>query len=95
MNGYTIGTVYLLHFERPYKHARHYLGWTLDLPKRLDEHLNGTGGRLLEVITEEGIGFTCVRTWEGMRLRDEKKLKHRQRKLLCPICTPTSGGGQG
>jgi hypothetical protein len=22
------GTVYLLHFERPYKHARHYLGFT-------------------------------------------------------------------
>ena len=22
------GTVYLLHFDQPYKHARHYVGWT-------------------------------------------------------------------
>ena len=27
------GTVYLLHFSEPYKHARHYTGWTEDLPR--------------------------------------------------------------
>jgi hypothetical protein len=32
------GTVYLLHFSAPYKHARHYTGWTDDLPGRLDQH---------------------------------------------------------
>ncbi|MBB5085041.1 putative GIY-YIG superfamily endonuclease [Nonomuraea endophytica] len=29
------GTVYLLHFAQPYRHARHYLGWTTDLQARL------------------------------------------------------------
>ena len=24
------GTVYLLHFDQPYKHARHYVGWTAE-----------------------------------------------------------------
>ena len=27
--------VYLLHFAAPYKHARHYVGWTQDLRARL------------------------------------------------------------
>jgi hypothetical protein len=25
-----LGIVYLLHFDRPYRHARHYTGWTTD-----------------------------------------------------------------
>ena len=29
------GTVYLLHFAVPYKHAAHYLGWTSNLPARI------------------------------------------------------------
>jgi site-specific DNA-cytosine methylase len=33
-----IGTVYLLHFDRPYKHARHYLGWAESLDARLAVH---------------------------------------------------------
>jgi predicted GIY-YIG superfamily endonuclease len=84
MNANTKGTVYLLHFDRPYKHARHYLGWALDLEKRLDNHLNGTGARLLKVITEEGIGFEVVRTWPDMTLADEKRLKNQHSSKLCP-----------
>ena len=88
MDKTTKGTCYLLHFERPYHHAQHYLGWTVDLAARLDEHLNGTGGRLIDVITTEGIGFTCVRTWPGTTLADERKLKRlRNGRRLCPVCT--------
>jgi hypothetical protein len=38
------GTVYLLHFERPYKgRSRHYLGFTqCDLEQRLENHRRGT-----------------------------------------------------
>lgn len=87
MDADTKGTCYLLHFDRPYKHARHYLGWTLDLPKRLDEHLNGNGARLIDVITAEGIGFEVARVWTGMTLRDEKRLKARGSGVrLCPLC---------
>ncbi|MDL4817376.1 hypothetical protein [Actinomadura opuntiae] len=41
------GIVYLLHFTRPYKHAKHYTGWTSDLDARLAEHAAGRGARLL------------------------------------------------
>jgi len=30
-----MGVIYLLHFQRSYRHARHYLGYTDDLDARL------------------------------------------------------------
>lgn len=43
MNTATIGTVYLIHFDRPIPrdkrgNCQHYLGWTVDLPSREKEH---------------------------------------------------------
>jgi predicted GIY-YIG superfamily endonuclease len=61
------GVIYLLHFDQPYKHARHYTGWTEDLLHRLDRHAAGNGARLVEVIWQAGIGFTLVRLCEGTR----------------------------
>ena len=46
--------VYLVHFSEPYRHARHYTGWTTDLQSRLAEHRAGRGARLLAVITQAG-----------------------------------------
>lgn len=40
------GTVYLLHFDRPYRHARHYLGWTpRAVSERVADHATGNGAR--------------------------------------------------
>ena len=40
-----IGTVYLLHFERPYwVPMQHYVGFTRNLPQRLQAHREGDGG---------------------------------------------------
>jgi hypothetical protein len=50
------GTVYLLHFDRPYKHARHYLGWTANLQARLDSHRAGHGARIR---IGRGLSFDC------------------------------------
>lgn len=34
-----MGTIYLIHFDQPYKHAQHYIGFAEhDLLARLDEH---------------------------------------------------------
>ena len=30
------GTVYLLHFRRPYRHARHYLGFGREQPEQIE-----------------------------------------------------------
>jgi predicted GIY-YIG superfamily endonuclease len=80
-----IGTIYLLHFSRPFKHAKHYLGWAENLDARLAEHEKGRGANLLAVIQAEGITWTVARTWEGDRYR-ERQLKQRGKSRCCPIC---------
>jgi predicted GIY-YIG superfamily endonuclease len=83
----TIGTIYLLHFDRAYKHARHYTGWTIDLTQRLDEHRQGCGARLIAVITAAGIGFQLARTRSGHRA-DERAIKRfGGATRYCPLCT--------
>ncbi len=82
------GIVYLLHFTSPYKHARHYVGFTTDLAARLADHFNGRGARLLEVIVAAGIGAQLARTWAGNR-KLERQIKNRKATpRLCPICNP-------
>jgi predicted GIY-YIG superfamily endonuclease len=81
------GTVYLLHFERPYKHAAHYIGWTAgELEERLRAHQSGTGARLLEVVTNAGITFELARTWEGSRRVERVKKRQGGAGRCCPIC---------
>lgn len=82
------GVVYLLHFEHPYKHARHYIGWTNDLLGRLAAHYNGSGAHLLTVITEAGIRWTLVRTWTGTRAFERELKNRKEAPVLCPICNP-------
>jgi predicted GIY-YIG superfamily endonuclease len=80
------GTVYLLHFDRPYRHARHYCGWTRDLPARLVEHAAGRGARLLAVITDAGIGWQLARTWTGTRGRERQIKRQGGLSRCCPAC---------
>lgn len=82
----SIPLVYLLHFNRPYKHARHYLGSTNNLNARLERHRAGNGARLIEVITQAGIGFTLARTWEGGRTLERRLKNWHNSPKLCPIC---------
>jgi predicted GIY-YIG superfamily endonuclease len=94
----TTGTVYLLHFDRPYVHARHYTGWTTDLTVRLAEHANGRGARLLAVVTSAGIGWTLARTWTGTRSLERALKRRHGASRFCPMCRPslavTLGGGR-
>lgn len=92
MNG-SPGTIYLLHFDTPYQHARHYTGWTDDLMARLEMHRKGTGARLMAVIKGAGIGFTLARTTTGNRDR-ERTIKNAGGAVrYCPICTPHPRAG--
>ena len=82
------GTVYLIHLDVPYKHARHYTGWTLDLDARLQAHRDGRGARLMEVITAAAITWQLARTWPGGRDRERAIKNRHEAPRLCPICTP-------
>ena len=79
--------VYLIHFERPLHHARHYIGYCKDgtLPSRLEKHMLGTGSKLMRAVTEAGIQWHVVKTWNGDRTL-ERKLHNRHGSQLCHIC---------
>lgn len=80
------GTVYLIHFERPFRHARHYVGWSEQLEARLAHHRNGNGSRLMAAVTAAGIEWQVVRTWPGSR-DDERRLhKLKGATKICPEC---------
>jgi len=85
-------TIYLLHFDRPLNHARHYLGSADDLAARLADHERGCGARLLAVLRERGIGWRLVRTWRGDRTQ-ERRLKRYggHGPALCPVCRAAAG----
>jgi hypothetical protein len=88
-----LGVCYMLCFHWPYKHARHYVGWTEDLLDRLDRHAAGHGARLVEVITHAGIGFTLVRICEGTR-HTERAIKNAGGTVrYCPACTSRPWNG--
>jgi predicted GIY-YIG superfamily endonuclease len=91
-------TVYLLHFDKPYRHAKHYVGYTAleSLEERLERHRDGRGARLLAVCVENGIGFRPVRTW---KFKSAEAARQKERRLktsggasrYCPSCKEASG----
>lgn len=85
------GTVYLLHFDQPVAHARHYLGWAQDLDARLAAHRKAPGPALLRAATEAGVGWRLARVWPGDRYR-ERQLKARGHTRKCPICRAQTTG---
>jgi predicted GIY-YIG superfamily endonuclease len=84
--GERFGTVYLLHFDRPYGHAAHYCGWTADLAARLAEHATGRGARLLAVVRAAGISWQLARTWPGDRTRERALKRQGGASRRCPLC---------
>ncbi|MCI0389870.1 MAG: relaxase domain-containing protein [Acidobacteria bacterium] len=86
--------IYLVHFDEPYRHAKHYMGSTLDLRSRLTDHAIGQGARLMEVIKEAGITWQLARVWQGDR-RLERLLKNRKEApKLCPVCSGEEAYGR-
>lgn len=80
------GYVYLIHFNEPYHHARHYIGFTNDIEERFKRHCAGNGSKLLNAVSKAGIDFKIVRLWRGCR-NFERKLKRRKKSsTLCPKC---------
>lgn len=86
-------TVYLIHFDRPFGHARHYIGYSADeetLPRRLDHHRKGTGSTLMRHVSAAGIGWQVVRVWPDKGRLFERELKQHSGTRYCPTCNPTA-----
>jgi hypothetical protein len=83
------GTAYLLHFDGPFGHARHYLGFCENgnLFDRIDYHLKGRGSRLVKAAVEAKCGIFIVRLWQGATRDDERRLKNHSSVRYCPACS--------
>ena len=87
--------VYLLHFAEPYKHARHYVGYSEQLSKRLAHHQHGTGARLMAAVAEAGIAYQVARVWKGADRTFERRIHNRKHSAqLCPLCAGDSALGR-
>lgn len=81
-----VGTVYLLHFDRPFGHARHYQGWSEQLAPRLAAHRAGQGAKLLAAVRRGGGDWTLARTWEGTRALERRLKRQGGASRRCPMC---------
>lgn len=84
------GTIYLIHFDRPLAHAKHYLGWCRGdhFDKRIRSHILGNrGAKIVKAAVAAGIGFSVVATIENVDRNFERKLKNRGScAKWCPHC---------
>lgn len=78
--------VYLLHFDPPWQHCKHYLGWSPDIGKRLEVHVAGRGARLIRQARTAGSKLILARVWENATPADEHRMKGRGLTELCPLC---------
>src|SRR3989440_11558285 len=78
--------VYLIHLNTPYKHAKHYLGFSEDVQGRVQKHRRGNGARFMEVITKEGISWHVSRIWDGGRELEAALKTGNNSGRLCPTC---------
>jgi predicted GIY-YIG superfamily endonuclease len=87
-HGHIIGSVYLVHFARPYHGAQHYLGFSTNILQRVKTHRAGRGAPLLAAVTKRGICWRVVRTWKRKDGYFEQALKRGyQLRDLCPMCS--------
>lgn len=81
--------VYLLHFTRPVAHATHYIGWSENVPARIEQHLDGRGSPLVAAAIEGGGDVQVAQLWPGANRAFERQLKNRRNaRGICPVCRP-------
>lgn len=78
--------VYILHFDKPLKHAKHYVGFAVNVNKRVEKHRKGTGARLTQVLKQVGIGFVVAAVLPGERDLERKIKNQKHTDRFCPIC---------
>jgi hypothetical protein len=94
--------LYLIHFEEPYHHARHYLGFSKfnNANRRFAEHVKGQGGPLTRAVVAAGIKLILAAVWEGDRPLERRWKRQSHMKRRCPVCMTewrerTADGVQG
>ena len=81
--------VYVVRLRRPLCHARHYVGWAVDLEQRVRQHLTGQGSALLNAANAYGIAWDVVHAIPCRSRRAawqlERHIKRGHVRLWCPV----------
>lgn len=81
------GTVYVLHFDPPYRHAAHYVGWTAgDVEARVATHLRGAGSPLVRAAVAAGVRVQLAGCCPGSRALERRLKRWHKTTQFCPIC---------
>jgi hypothetical protein len=81
--------LYLLHFDPPYLHAGHRMGWSTDIRARVLEHVRGgpKGSPLVAAAVAAGCRVWLARVWIGHdRTAEARMLRANNGPRFCPIC---------
>lgn len=82
--------IYVLHFDAPLSHARHYTGCTNHLPHRLLAHARGAGARLTRVLLDKQIPWQLAAAYRvsntEMRTCERKIKDQHHGPRFCPLC---------
>ena len=83
-----MGLIYLLHFERSYHHARHYLGYTDDLDGAAwPRTAPGAAARWWRPRSATGSSSASPRHGRGTATEERRLHRYRNSpRRLCPIC---------
>lgn len=84
--------VYIIHFEKPFKHAKHYVGYCDDqrFEERIAEHRQARyQDSFMGKVNAAGIGWHVARTIPGADENLERRIKEvwKRTSALCPCCT--------
>jgi predicted GIY-YIG superfamily endonuclease len=86
------GTVYVLHFEPAYAHARHYIGWARDVDARVAEHPAGAGSPLVRAAVAAGVSVQLAAALPGTRQLERRLKRSHKTGQFCPVCRAQRGG---
>src|SRR5438128_916089 len=93
ITGETPGSLYLLCFDQVIGNrantramAKHYLGFSIDLPHRLAEHRAGRGQALTSAAVAQQIGWQVFYRFGTPSLERYLKGHYKQAHRLCPRC---------
>jgi hypothetical protein len=80
--------IYIIHFDKPYYHARHYVGYCAEgkLEERLARHRQGRGSRLMLAVESAGLTWRVVVTRHGDRCVERSIKKAKNTPRFCPEC---------
>ncbi len=81
--------VYLIHLHAPLKHARHYLGWSSNLRRRIYIHGRGLSDScsFMRAVDAAAIKWRVVRIWwPGDRALERQFKDEAHVARLCPVC---------